>query len=571
MHRFSTAVRTLTGAAATDREHRTRVTREGAAPPRSTGETMRALAGATILATGVAMAVLTPTAAYAVATTPPLGAAANFAVLAGSTVTNTGPSVVTGDLGVSPGTAVTGFPPGTVNGTIHAGDPTAAAAQGDLTTAYNFAAGEACDTNLTSTDLGGLTLPPAVYCSNTSAQLTGTLTLDAQGNPNAAWVFQIGTTLTTASNSAVVLINGATPCNNNNVTWQVGSSATLGTGTSFVGNILANQSISLAAGSNSTGSLLARIGAVTLDTNNVSTCGGAGGTAGPSVTTTPSGSVPAGGNISDTARVIGGASPTGTVTFTLYGPGDNSCANAIATRTGALTGGTASSGNVSAGGAGTYNWVATYNGDADNRPVTSPCGSEKVVVSGQNLTGRAYGLKATATLLGVPLVTVPRTPDTGPVSTTSTSSTTTPCVATVSGLVSAHALCANVTTVAFPGKSTATASTADTTVAIAGIPTVTMRTIESSSTTTCSGSTGSATIEFLKVGNTVVIGAPGRPAPNTGINVGVVSLVLNEQIPLTTPDKGLTVNAVHLKVNTLGLAVVDVIVASSESDIGNCP
>jgi hypothetical protein len=537
-----------------------------------TRQRLRAVAGATILATGVAMAALTPTAAYAVATTPPLGAAANFAVLAGSTVTNTGPTIVTGDVGVSPGTAVVGFPPGTVNGTIHAGDPAAAAAQGDLTTAYNNAAGQACDTNLTSTDLGGLTLPPAVYCFNTSAQLTGTLTLDAGGNPNAVWVFQIGTTLTTASNSAVVLINGATPCNNNNVTWQVGSSATLGTGTSFVGNILANQSITLNAGSTSTGSLLARIGAVNLDTNNVSTCDGAGGMASPAITTTPSGSVPADGTISDTATLNGGASPTGTVTFNLYGPGDNTCTTPIATRTSPLSGNTASSGPVTAGGPGTYNWVATYNGDANNSPVTSPCGSEKVVVTAQTLTGRAFGLKATATLLGATLVNVPRTPDTGFVSTPSSSTTTTPCVATLSGLVSAHALCANVTTVAYPAKSTATASTADTTVAIAGIPTVTMRLIESKSTTTCAGSTGSTTIAYLKVGNTVVIGQPNSPAPNTTVSVGVVSLVLNEQIPFTNrPDDGLTVNAVHLKVNTLGLAKVDVIVASSESDIANCP
>ena len=163
------------------------------------------------------------------ATAPSLGTAANFAVLAGSTVTNTGPTALIGDLGVSPGTAITGFPPGSRDrGTIHAGDAVAAQAEVDLTTAYNVLAGEAVDQDLTGQDLGGHTLTPGVYHFSSSAQLTGTLTLDAQGDPNAVFVFQIGSTLTTASNSSVVLINGADACN---VFWQVGSSATLGTST----------------------------------------------------------------------------------------------------------------------------------------------------------------------------------------------------------------------------------------------------------------------------------------------------------------------------------------------------
>jgi hypothetical protein len=231
----------------------------------------------------------------------------------------------------------------------------------------------------------------------------------------------------------------------------------------------------------------------------------------------------------------------------------------------------ASSGNVPAGGAGTYNWVATYNGDANNASVTSPCGSEKVNVTAQKLTGRAYGLTATATLLGLPLVNVPRTPDTGAISTTSSSTTSTPCVAALSGLVSAKLLCANVTTVAFPGKSTASASVADASVGIAGIPVVTLKVIKSTSTTTCGGSTGATIIDYLAVGNTVVIAIPTAVAPNTNVTVGAVSLVLNEQIPFTVPDKGLTVNAVHLKVDVLGLAKTNVVIASSESDIGNCP
>lgn len=527
-----------------------------------------ALAGSIVLASGLAL--LIPAAAQAAATSPPLGTAASFAVLGASTVTNTGPTVVTGDLGVSPGTAITGFPPGSVTGTVHAGDPTAATAQADVGTAYGVAAGEACDHNLSGQGLGGITLTPAVYCFNTSAQLTGTLTLDAQGNPNAAWVFQIGTTLTTASNSAVVLVNGATPCNNN-ITWQVGSSATVGTGTSFAGNILANTSITLNSSANSTGSLYAHTGAVTLDTNQVSTCAGAGGKAAPTIATTPSGSVPAGGSVSDSALLSGGASPTGSVTFTLFAPGDTTCSTPIATQTAPLSGNMASSGNVTAGAAGTYNWVATYSGDANNSPATSPCGSEQVVVTAQTLTGRAYGLTATATLLGVALVNVPPTPDTGFVSTASSSTTTTPCVATLNGAVSAQLLCAKVTTAAFPAQSTATASTAGATVGITGIPAITIRAVQSSSVTTCGGSTGTTTIDFLQVGGIVVISLPTQVAPNTTVTVGVVTLILNEQIPITSPDKGLTVNAVHINVNVAGLAIVNTIVASSQSDIANCP
>jgi len=184
-------------------------------------------------------------------------------------VTNTGPTTVHGSLGVSPGSAVTGFPPGTVSGgAIHAADAVAAQAQSDLTTAYNFAAGESCGTNLTGQNLGGLTLTSGVYCFTSSAQLTGTLTLNAQGNPNAVFIFQIGSTLTTASSSSVVFINGG---QGDSVFWQVGSSATLGTTTDFAGNILALTSITLDTGANiHCGRALARNAAVTMDTNMVS-------------------------------------------------------------------------------------------------------------------------------------------------------------------------------------------------------------------------------------------------------------------------------------------------------------
>ena len=220
----------------------------------------------------------------AMATAPPLGAAGPFAVLGGSTVTNTGPTVVNGDLGVSPGSAVVGFPPGTVTGTIHAADAVALAAQNSIITAFNALASQPCDVNLTGQDLGGMTLIPGAYCFSTSAQLTGTLTLDGQGNPGAVWVFQIGSTLTTASGSRVAFINAGQPCG---TFWQVGSSATLGTTTDFSGNILALASITLNTGATSAGGLFARTGAVTLDSNNVSVVGSCGGPP-PSPTPTPS-------------------------------------------------------------------------------------------------------------------------------------------------------------------------------------------------------------------------------------------------------------------------------------------
>ncbi|HZS35946.1 MAG TPA: ice-binding family protein [Polyangia bacterium] len=201
------------------------------------------------------------------ATAPALGTLASFAVLGGSTVTNTNPTVVTGNLGVSPGSAVTGFPPGLViGGTIHAADAVALQAQVDDTTAYKAIAGLACDHDLTGQDLVGHTLIPGVYCFSSSAQLSGALTLDAQGDPSAAFIFQIGSTLTTASNASVRVINGGNGCN---VFWQVGSSATLGTGTTFVGTILALTSITLTTGASLSGRALAQNGAVTMDSNTV--------------------------------------------------------------------------------------------------------------------------------------------------------------------------------------------------------------------------------------------------------------------------------------------------------------
>lgn len=222
------------------------------------------------VALGLSVTLMGGTQATAAESPVGLGTAASFAVLGGSTVINTGPSVISGDVGLSPGTAISGFPPGTVNGgTIHATDAVAAQAQADVTTAYNDAAGRSTSATVTA-DLGGQTLVPGVYTGPTLA-LTGTLTLDAQGDPNAVFVFQTASTLTTASASAVNLVNGASPCN---VYWQVGSSATLGTDSTFVGTVLALTSVTAATGATITGRLFARNAAVTLDTNTIdsSTC-----------------------------------------------------------------------------------------------------------------------------------------------------------------------------------------------------------------------------------------------------------------------------------------------------------
>ena len=213
----------------------------------------------------IVMALLTCCGISVPAAASMLGTAQNFAVLGGSTVTNTGATVVTGDLGVWPGTAITGFPPGIVNGTIHASDAVAQQAQSDVTTAYNTLAGMAPTQDLSGTDLGGLTLQPGVYFFSSSAMLTGTLTLDAMGDPDALFVFQVSSALTSASSSSVVMINSIDACD---VYWQVGSSATLGTDSAFQGSILALTSITLNTGASLIeGRALARNGAVTMDNN----------------------------------------------------------------------------------------------------------------------------------------------------------------------------------------------------------------------------------------------------------------------------------------------------------------
>lgn len=204
--------------------------------------------------------------AQAAASAVSLGTADSFVVLAGAGITNTGPTTLNGDLGTYPTTTITGTSSLTINGTNHHGDSVTQGAKSDLVTAYNTAAGEG-PTSPIAADLGGKTLNPGVYNSGSSIGLTGTLTLDAGGDPNAVFVFQAGSSLTTASGSHVSLTNGAQACN---VFWKVGSSATLGTGSTFRGTILALTSITVTTGASVEGRVLARNGAVTLDHNTIS-------------------------------------------------------------------------------------------------------------------------------------------------------------------------------------------------------------------------------------------------------------------------------------------------------------
>jgi hypothetical protein len=208
-----------------------------------------------------------------------LNSADAFGVLGAQTVTNTGNSVINGDLGVWPGTAITGFPPGKVNGVIHTTDAVAKQAQTDALAGYNFLAGLARTQTLTGQDLGGLKLDTGVYFFADSAGMTGQLTLDFQGLNNAMIVFQIGSTLTTASASKVLVIN---PGTNDQVYWQVGSSATLGTTTAFYGSVIADQSVTLNHGASiNCGRAIALNAAVTMDDNTVSIDSCAGTTTTP--------------------------------------------------------------------------------------------------------------------------------------------------------------------------------------------------------------------------------------------------------------------------------------------------
>jgi Ice-binding-like len=250
----------------------------------------------------VALALLASDALAAAQPPVGLGTADSFAVLAGQTVTNIGPSAINGDLGVAPGTAVAGLLP--VVGTIHTADAVAAQAQSDLTTAYDDAAGRNAPFAAPA-DLGGLTLTAGLYSSASSLGLTGAVTLDAEGDPDAVFVFQAGSTLITAAASHVNLINGAQPCN---VFWQVGSSATLGTTSVFAGTVMALTSISMNNGVTVQGRALARNGSVTLinDTINAPRCA-PGTTGGGGTSSSPAriGGIGGGATIPAVAPVLG--------------------------------------------------------------------------------------------------------------------------------------------------------------------------------------------------------------------------------------------------------------------------
>ena len=242
------------------------VIRAKKSPPNdATIRVVRPVRTAAAVAIALAATLARPTPVHAAVATIGLGTAASFAVLAGAGITNTGPSTVNGDIGTFPTPSETGFGTLTLNGTDHAADAVTQQAKNDLTTAYNQAAGSGPATAV-ATELGGTTLTPGVYNSPTLA-ITGTLTLDTLGDPSAVFVFQASSTLITATASSVIVLNGGTACN---VFWQVGSSATLGTGSTLIGSLLTTTSITANTGATIQGRLLASNGAVTLDTNTIS-------------------------------------------------------------------------------------------------------------------------------------------------------------------------------------------------------------------------------------------------------------------------------------------------------------
>jgi Ice-binding-like len=260
-----------------------------------------------LVVTAAVVAGAWPTAAFA-ATQPRLGTALNFAAIAGSTITNTGPTVIKGNVALSPGSAITGFPPG-ISAVRNIADANAVKAKTDLVTAFTDAASAPSTSNLTGKNLGGLNLTAGVYSFGSSAQLTGKLTLSGTG----VFIFRIGSALTTATASAVLLRNGAQACA---VYWEVGSSATLGSATQFQGNLMALTSITMVTGANIlTGRAMARNGALTLDTNQITPPSGtctAASTTRTSTPTTPSTGAVAPGSalpaLGILAMIVGGLS-----------------------------------------------------------------------------------------------------------------------------------------------------------------------------------------------------------------------------------------------------------------------
>lgn len=244
----------------------------------------------TSMAAASALVVIGAGGASAAVTPIPLGTAASFAVLAGAGVTATGANILNGDIGTFPNTSISGAGTIVVNGTNHGGDGVTQGAKDDLTNAFGIAAGEG-PTSPIAADLAGTTLLAGIYNSASTVQLSGALTLDAEGNPDSLFVFQAGSDLIIGPGAVVNLINGAQACN---VYWQVGSSASLDSGASFKGTIMALTSITLNAGATVEGRLLASNGNVTLNTNTVTVPFCSVGTGGPSFSGTPTGGVQTG-------------------------------------------------------------------------------------------------------------------------------------------------------------------------------------------------------------------------------------------------------------------------------------
>ena len=303
----------------------------------------------------------------------PLGSAANFAILANQSITNTGPTTITGDMGLSPNgsSSVTTTGGLVVNGSQFYGDTVAQTAQTDLTAAIVNAQGQGPGTaESTAFPATGLTLGPGIYTSSSSMDLTGTVTLDAYGNSNAVFIFQMpSSTLTTASNSAVLLTGGAQACN---VFWQVGSSATLGTDTQFVGTILASTSITLDTGATIVGRALASGGSVTLDNNTVTVqpCASTTVTVHPATTTlttaASSSTITLGNSVTDVATVTSanGSTPSGSVQFYACAVGVTACTSTTGTAltpADTLVNGVATSPSVTPSAVGNYCFAAVYN------------------------------------------------------------------------------------------------------------------------------------------------------------------------------------------------------------------
>ena len=326
--------------------------------------------------------------AAAAQATVDLGAATPYAVLGAQTVTNTGSSVLTGDLGLYPGSSITGFPPGTFTGTEDISDSTAIDAQGAVTTAANAAA-SATPTNpgVNYSELGGRTLTPGVYNATSSMDLTGTVTLSGNG----VYIFQAGSTLISASDADVLLEGAQAGC----VFWQVASSATLGTGTTFNGTIIAADSVTLNTGANVVGRVLAQTAAVTLDDNIISVPTSCVLPAGVTSTTTtglvsnatgvaPTGTEVAGASFHDTSTVTGASgTATGTVTYSFFD--NDTCVGTPATIQAPVTiavdgavPGSTSTGPLAAG---SYAFEATYSGDTTYAGGTSACEPFAVLVT----------------------------------------------------------------------------------------------------------------------------------------------------------------------------------------------